>query len=197
MGADKGKAGKPPQDPARRELLELRYEIEEDLAAGRISQADYDLCKRRIAQGLRDLARPAQGKVRITAIPKKVIDWDQFARVLIMAAEEQLRQKQGKPPLSAAELREREVQLAQSAQEAKAEEAERGRKKADAAKRRLRRRKPEQLRQETWDWLLDKQPEGPGDEPLGSLLYRLGITEHPELLRSTVIQLPDGEGGCA
>lgn len=55
------------------------------------------------------------------------------------------------------------------------------------------RNKPKQLRQATWDWLLDQGlRELPASGQLAPVVYAHGILDQPELLRMTVIQIPDG-----
>lgn len=81
----------------------------------------------------------------------------------------------------------------QAAGERKRAEKEQEAKQAEAAYRRFKRKKPPALRQATWDWLIEAGlRELPADGRLGPLLLNLGVLAHPELLRSTVIQLPDG-----
>jgi hypothetical protein len=185
-------------DRIRRELLELRYEIEEDLAKGRIDQADYDFCNGQIDHSLRALDEPSKpGEVRVIAIPRKRPDWDKFARALLMHVHDQARQREGKPPLTEDEHRRLEADLIQARMLAQEEESrkdsEREARERAAAYRRFRSNKPRQLRQDTWDWLLDKGlRELPADGHLGRLAYKHGVLESPELLRSTVIQLGDG-----
>jgi hypothetical protein len=72
----------------------------------------------------------------------------------------------------------------------KKKQAERDQKKAEAAYQRFRRAKPAQLRQATWDWLLDQGlRELPADGRFGPLIQRFNGLGIPDLLRSTVIRL--------
>lgn len=65
--------------------------------------------------------------------------------------------------------------------------------KQEAAHRHFMRNKPKQLRQATWDWLLDQGlRELPASGQLAPVVYAHGILDQPELLRMTVIQIPDG-----
>jgi len=184
-------------DNTRRRLLELRYEIGEDLAAGRISQDDYDGCKQRIEDSLRQLDEPPQPgeTIRVIGIPRKQIDTQKLAMVYWLQARRQVRERKGLPPPTEEEQRREEILWMQTQtmvkQNQQQEDATTA-KKQEAAYQRLRRSKPRQLRQPTWDWLLDQGlRELPADGRIGQLVARYGILDAPELLRSTVIQLDD------
>lgn len=184
-------------DRIRRELLELRYEIEEDFAAGRLDQTDYEFCNGQIEHGLRTLDEPRKpGEVRVIGIPRKKPDLKRLARALLMQAEDEARKEEGKPPLAEEEHRQVEADLIRRgsvAEQRRREQADRDEKKRAAAYKRFRSNKPRELRRDTWDWLLDHGiRELPADRRLGRLVYEDGIMGYPELLRSTVIQLEDG-----
>jgi hypothetical protein len=175
--------------------LKLRQEIEDDLAAGRLDQFDYDFCKQRIEAELADLAKPLPPgqKLRVIGIPKKKVDWDEVARIAIHMAENKLREDSGEPPPTEDEYRQRDVEIALAMREGKRLQEEEAERKQAAARRRFARRKPEELRQATWDWLLAQGLEGlPEDCRLGPLVHEFGILEQPNLLRGTIIQLDDG-----
>jgi hypothetical protein len=181
----------------RRQLLELRYEIEQDLGAGRIDQGDYDFCNSEIDVGLRTLDEPRKpGEIRVIALPRKKPDWDRVARALLMQAHDEVRKQKGEPALTRDESRQLESELILAkrlAQEESQKDSEREAKKRAAAYKRFRSNKPRQLRQDTWDWLLDKGiDELSACGHLGKLAHQHGILDSPELLRSTVIQLDDG-----
>src|SRR6266511_4088943 len=94
-------APRPTHDRARSELMKLRYEIEEDLAAGRIEQHDYDFCLHQIETNLKSLDEPLPPgqKIRVVGIPHKQIDVDKLAAAFLMQAENQIRQRRGEPPI--------------------------------------------------------------------------------------------------
>jgi hypothetical protein len=175
--------------------MKLRYEIEEDLAAGRIEQHDYDFCKQQIETNLRALDEPLPPgqRIRVVGIPRKKIDVDKLAAAVLMQAENELRRKQGRSPVSESDVKEfiADVTLARiRRQEIERKEAD---KQQQAARRRFERNKPAALRQATWDWLLARGLQDlPPDGRLGRLVYELGILAQPELLRSTVIRADDG-----
>jgi hypothetical protein len=180
----------------RRQLLELRYEIEDDLEAGRITEGDYEFCNSQIDVGLRTLDEPRKpGEIRVIALPRKKPDLKMLARALLMHVQNETRQEEGKPPLTQDEQRalETDLILAQSqAEDERHKQAEKDEKKRAAAYKRFRSNKPRQLRQDTWDWLLDQGVEElPADGQLGRLAHQHGILDTPELLHSTVIQLDD------
>jgi len=66
----------------RQQLLDLRDEIEEDIAAFRIDPVDYTFCKAMIEQQLDLLDQPTKpGELRVIGLPKKHIDWDKLKQV--------------------------------------------------------------------------------------------------------------------
>lgn len=191
----------PPPDPARRELLKLQYEIEEDLAAGRLTQDEYDDCKRRIQYSLDDLDAPLPPgeTIRVIGIPRKKIDIDLLAQAYWLAGLRQARERRGKPPLTPEEEQMEQVMWMQARAQTRERERQQAAdahatvdRKQEAARRRFARNKPKQVRQATWDWLLDQGlSELPAGGLLGSVAHAYGILGQPELLRMTIIQLPD------
>jgi hypothetical protein len=188
---------RPGSDTSRRRLLELRYEIDEDLAAGRMTEAEHSSCRQRIEDSLRQLDEPRRPgeTIRVVGIPRKKIDIEKLALVYWMQARRQIREKKGLPPPTDEEVRHEESLWLQTKAAVKADKQQEdaaSAKKQEAADRRFRSNKPRQLRQATWDWLLDQGLRDlPADGHLGALVAQYGIFDAPELLRSTVIQLDD------
>lgn len=79
---------------SRTELLKLRYEIDADLAAGRLEQWGYDSAKLRIEYALKRLDEPLPPRqdIRVTSIPRKEIDTDKLAQALWLQARRKLRE---------------------------------------------------------------------------------------------------------
>ena len=188
---------RPGSDNSRRQLLELRYEIDEDLAAGRMTEAEHSSCRQRIEDSLRHLDEPGRPgeTIRVVGIPRKKIDIEKLALVYWLQARRQIREKQGLPPPTDEEVRHEEILWLQTKAAVRADKQQEdaaSAKKQEAADRRFRSNKPRQLRQATWDWLLDQGLRDlPADGHLGAPVAQYGIFDAPELLRSTVIQLDD------